>query len=107
MKVRSDFVTNSSSSSFVAYGVSRWDLSGELEDKFEELYEIWQEDWEFEGSNVTFENDEYIGVELSTLIKKYPEEKVKDLPDLAAKELEALFGAPVKVHYIEEATYNG
>jgi len=148
MKKRFGFVSNSSSSSFIAWGVSTsemsvsdekylelftehfsWlatnkDRSRRQQEKYaemslceneEEMIEYAKENLspsfeEGEISQCRHEGSEYVGIELDTLIRQFPDLKLSEIPAFAAERLNSKFNTNFtekNIQYIEEAWYDG
>lgn len=106
MKTRNGFVSNSSSSSFVAYGTS---LS---EDDLENIAKKLgvNKDWKIYAElekkypNLSIENNYYIGRSYSTI---KDDETGLQFKDKTKQEIEELLGREVELQYIEECSYDG
>ena len=114
MKIRSGFVSNSSTTSFTIWGMrAEWDdLKDEIKENFENDSQKWynytdryteHEELEIHWDNRSFESIVYMGRSLSRMADDeiYGEFKKK-----TEKELEKMF-KKVKCHIVDVAYYDG
>jgi hypothetical protein len=122
MKIRKDYVTNSSSSSFVCFGKAKDDIPLSAEDvkKLEgsndienmEEHEFWEEKLQDTLLDFTSMGDcdcYYIGMTMSTIFSKLGDCKVSEVESKVAEEFNRVFGTKftaADMEYIEEAYYN-
>lgn len=103
MKIRLDFVTNSSSSSYVCFGVSKNSIESAIGYNGEEITD---------DSIISIGGYDYneVGIEPTTFIKYFPDDKIKDIKKIVAKELNKKFGTNFtekEISYFESGWYDG
>jgi len=135
MKIKFDFITNSSSSSFVCFGVDINKINIPIE-RYKNIAKEWYSEEELNKmdddeikSEVIYETglDEliinnlidyggpereyyFIGITPEKLFKKFPEEKIKDIKKIVANELNKEFNTNFTekdICYYEEGWYAG
>ena len=115
MKIRTDFITNSSSSSFVIFGTYLNNLlSEEGLEKFEQLEDKWDYiEGKTEKTNLVYSfvygetsaDNCGVGMGIEELIKAFPDTKLSDIRKTVADEINRTFGTKLMekdIIYIEE-----
>jgi hypothetical protein len=98
MKIKSDFTTNSSSSSFVCWGVATYQISNDFNDDAESPLTVG-------GSERDF-----IGLTPGTVQNLFPDVKFGDIKEFVAQKLNDAYGTTFTANditYYEEGWYDG